>query len=95
MIGIRFVCLLLLLSVAAASYSADNEGPWPADVKGWQPPAAGEHPRLFFRKSDLPELKKLWWRESLDANALTTRVGEFQIILENGKQIKGRWFWRI
>ena len=31
---------------------------WPADVAGWKAPAAGEHPRLLFRKADLPELKK-------------------------------------
>jgi hypothetical protein len=33
------------------------EGPWPADVPGHKPLAPGEHPRLLFRKSDLPELK--------------------------------------
>jgi hypothetical protein len=27
-------------------------------VKDWKKPAAGEHPRLLFRKSDLPEIRK-------------------------------------
>src|SRR5438045_145525 len=34
------------------------ETPWPADVSGWVKPTPGEHPRLLFRKADLPELKK-------------------------------------
>ncbi len=38
--------------------AAGGEQPWPAAVSGFVEPAAGEHPRLFMRKSDLPELKK-------------------------------------
>jgi len=40
--------LLVLFSQDAA---------WPAPVKDWVEPKAGEHPRLFFRKADLPKLK--------------------------------------
>ena len=36
----------------------DDRMPWPTKVKGHVPPADGEHPRLFFRKTDLPALKK-------------------------------------
>lgn len=43
----------LLVSVAAA-----QDGPWPADVKGFVPVQPGEHPRLLFRKADLPALKQ-------------------------------------
>jgi hypothetical protein len=32
--------------------------PWFVPVKGFVPVKPGEHPRLFFRKSDLPELKR-------------------------------------
>ena len=32
--------------------------PWPSPVPGWKPPAADEHPRLIFRRSDLPELRR-------------------------------------
>jgi len=31
---------------------------WPAPVKGFVPPKPGEHPRLFFRKADLPKLRQ-------------------------------------
>jgi hypothetical protein len=34
------------------------EEPWPARVEGVVPPAPGEHPRLFFRKSDVPAQRK-------------------------------------
>ena len=32
--------------------------PWPGLVKNWEPVAPGEHPRLIFRKKDLPALRK-------------------------------------
>jgi len=35
-----------------------DDRPWFAEVKGFKPPAPGEHPRLLFRKSDLPALRK-------------------------------------
>jgi hypothetical protein len=35
-----------------------DDRPWYAPVKGFKPPTAGEHPRLLFRKSDLPALRK-------------------------------------
>ena len=34
------------------------EQPWPATVPGWKPVGAGEHPRLFFRKAELPALRQ-------------------------------------
>ena len=34
------------------------KGDWPSDVEDWVPVKPGEHPRLLFRKSDLPELKR-------------------------------------
>ncbi len=33
-------------------------GPWPVDVKGFVPVEGGEHPRLLFRKGDLPALRE-------------------------------------
>ena len=33
-------------------------GPWPVEVKGFVPVQGGEHPRLLFRKSDLPALRE-------------------------------------
>ena len=32
--------------------------PWPSGVPNFQAPASGEHPRLFFRKADLAEIRK-------------------------------------
>jgi hypothetical protein len=33
-------------------------GPWPTDVAGFVAPAAGEHPRLLFRKGDLDAIRR-------------------------------------
>ncbi|MEI6232966.1 MAG: hypothetical protein WCT04_07935 [Planctomycetota bacterium] len=45
-------------AVTTRSFAADENKLWPAAVEDWKAPAPGEHPRLFFRKNDLPELKK-------------------------------------
>jgi hypothetical protein len=34
-----------------------QEPPWPSPVPGYKAPAPGEHPRLLFRKEDLPALR--------------------------------------
>ena len=44
-----------LASVRRADAAAD--APWPSPVEHFVAPAAGEHPRLLFRKSDLPSLR--------------------------------------
>ncbi len=54
----RTCALATFLALAAGAAPAAQEGPWPAPVEGWAPPRPGEHPRLFFRKSDLPALKE-------------------------------------
>ena len=43
---------------AFESAMAKDTRPWFAEAKDFKPPQAGEHPRLFFRKSDLPELRR-------------------------------------
>ena len=48
---------LAVAGTASAARDADA-GPWPAPVKGFVAPKPGEHPRLFFRQGDLPELRR-------------------------------------
>src|SRR3954468_506923 len=49
----------LLLLGTRIGFAADAaEEPSPSPVAGFVAPAPGEHPRLFFRKSDLPEIRR-------------------------------------
>ena len=54
------VAVFAMCAAAAplASASESSGGPWPADVPGWVKPESGEHPRLFFRKADVPALRR-------------------------------------
>jgi hypothetical protein len=52
------VLFLLLALVGPSVFAAAAETPWPSPVPGFKAPAAGEHPRLFFRASELADLKK-------------------------------------
>src|SRR5438045_2875816 len=56
-------CVLLCAAFVAAPVRAapdgNADGAWPAPVAGFVAPQPGEHPRLFFRKADLPALRKL------------------------------------
>jgi hypothetical protein len=52
------VAAAVLACGARAAGAEQESGPWPAEVKGHVPVAPGEHPRLLFRKSDLPELRR-------------------------------------
>jgi hypothetical protein len=38
--------------------AAGQEKPWPSPVPGWVAPQPGEHPRLLFRRDELPRLRK-------------------------------------
>jgi hypothetical protein len=38
--------------------AARDDRPWSVEVKGFKPVQPGEHPRLFFRQEDLPELRR-------------------------------------
>jgi hypothetical protein len=46
--------------------------PWFVPVEGFTPPAPGEHPRLFFRKGDIPALRRR--AETEDGKAIVARL---------------------
>ncbi|MBE3099194.1 MAG: hypothetical protein IMZ44_18920 [Planctomycetes bacterium] len=48
--------------------------PWMVEAKDFKSPAPGEHPRLFFRKADLPELKRR--AETPDGKKILARLRE-------------------
>ncbi len=48
----------LVVSGVSPNQPGLDERPWQVPVKDWKPPQAGEHPRLLFRKSDLPMLRE-------------------------------------
>lgn len=48
----------LLAFILALATGEPQEPEWPAPVKGFRPIEPGEHPRLLFRREDLPRLKK-------------------------------------
>lgn len=74
--------LLLTAGVICAAVCAEAAQPWPAPVPGWKAPVAGEHPRLFFRKADLPEIKKR--AETSEGQAIIKRLK----LLLDGKEGK-------
>jgi hypothetical protein len=49
--------LALLLPASRAAFAGEAGGPFPAPVPGFEAPKPGEHPRLFFRKADLPQIR--------------------------------------
>jgi hypothetical protein len=52
--------------------SAVDTRPWWTPVKGFQPVQPGEHPRLLFRKSDVPALRKKM--ETPEGKAIVARL---------------------
>jgi len=55
------------------SLAAETDKPWPAPVPGFVEPQAGEHPRLFFRKADLPEIRRRA-TETAEGRAIVARL---------------------
>ncbi len=52
-----FVIVAVFVSASAHAAPVDPS-PWPAEVSDFKAPAAGEHPRLLFRRDDLPALRE-------------------------------------
>ncbi|MFP4054247.1 MAG: hypothetical protein ACLFV7_10350 [Phycisphaerae bacterium] len=61
---------------------APDNRPWFSEVKGHKPPKPGEHPRLLFRKDDLPALRKRMKTEQ--GQAILKRLG-FLLDGKNGE----------
>lgn len=80
---VSFVLVSLLVSTARAA-----EGPWPAPVPGHVPPKPGEHPRLFFRRGDLPDLKAR--AKTPEGQALVARL-RFLLDGANGRSLPVRF----
>lgn len=84
--AVRFptVGWMLVPALWAASAAAEDkaDGPWPAPVPGWTAPAPGEHPRLFFRKADLPELRRR--AATPEGRALVARL---KVLLGGGEEM--------
>jgi hypothetical protein len=59
---------------AFESASAKDDRPWFTPVKDFKAVAPGEHPRLFFRKTDLPELRRR--AETPDGRKIIARLRE-------------------
>ncbi len=51
-----FFALILACLLGSSALYADD-GPWPSNVPGYVAPKPGEHPRLLFRRTDLPALR--------------------------------------
>ena len=49
--------LALLLCLACISIGKENDTPWHVAVENIKPLESGEHPRLLFRRSELPGLR--------------------------------------
>lgn len=56
--AVTVCCLIATLCPSATAADPKEETPWPAAIKDFVAPKGGEHPRLFFRKSELPAIKK-------------------------------------
>jgi len=54
----RFRSLVVVLAVGLGAASGAEKRAWPAPVPGFVAPKPGEHPRLLFRRSDLPGLRQ-------------------------------------
>ena len=65
-LGLVGICLIYPLLTHAA------DSPWPAEVKGWKKPEPGEHPRLLFRRWELPEIRKR--AETREGKAILKRL---------------------
>lgn len=84
----RIVFAVALLCFASFGFILSADEPWPAPVTGFVEPVAGEHPRLFFRKADLPELRRRA-TETAEGRAIVARLRE--LLGNNGEALPSVW----
>jgi hypothetical protein len=56
--GLKAIMALAAGLLTGNVCAGETDQPWPAPVSGWKAPVAGEHPRLFFGKAELAEIKR-------------------------------------
>jgi len=87
----RYVPVMLTMAALSQPLAADDT-PWPAPVKDWVEPEPGEHPRLFFRKSDIPALRKK--AETPEGKAILARLRK-QLNGSDGQSLNKREMWTM
>jgi len=82
--------LLAAISVLAfgGHVATAAESPWPASVAGFSEPQPGEHPRLFFRKADVPGLRRRA-TETIEGKAIVARLRH--LLGNNGEKPPDDW----
>ncbi|MGC9455561.1 MAG: hypothetical protein ACP5HU_11960 [Phycisphaerae bacterium] len=65
-----------------------QDGPWPAPVEGHEPVQPGEHPRLLFRKSEIPQLRRR--AQTPEGQAIVERL-RFLLNEGDGKTLPQRY----
>src|SRR6185437_2252102 len=81
-LGLRAITLAAALGFAVVPALAGGQAErlWPAPTRDWKPVQPGEHPRLFFRKTDLSDLKKR--AETPDGKQILARL---KVLLGGGE----------
>ncbi len=68
-------CVLALAGLVggySTALGAEKDADWPADVANYKAVAPGEHPRLLFRKTDVPALREK--AKTAEGQAITKRL---------------------
>lgn len=83
---ILYLSLWLFLVMSVPSLPADGNEPWPSSIPGWTAPTSGEHPRLFFRQTDIPKLRAR--AQTQEGKAILKRL---RTLLGGGESMPEQW----